>query len=85
MNPRCAPLVLRQHRPPMAHTTAAIAAYRSERNTKTEKNTLSARRSMHSHQRQSFESTPLPRFFCPSVGYGFQRSQSRLNRLKPVF
>ncbi|KTC63918.1 hypothetical protein AO262_25385 [Pseudomonas fluorescens ABAC62] len=64
-------------------------AYRYERNTKTEKDTLATRGSMHSHQRHGFDYTPLFRFLLSKVGQPwravFSEANARLDRPNPVF
>lgn len=64
-------------------------AYRHERHSKSEKNTLSTRGSMHSHQRHGFDYTPLFRFLLSKVGQPwdkvFSEANARLDRPEPVF
>lgn len=64
-------------------------AYRYERNTKTEKNTLATRGSMYSHQRHGFDYTALYRFLLSKVGQPwhavFSEANARLDRPNPVF
>ncbi len=67
----------------------SCGAYRYERHTKAEKNTLSTRGSMHSHQRHGFDYTPLFRFLLSKVGQPwhavFSEANARLDQPKPVF
>ena len=64
-------------------------AYRYERNTKSERNTLANRGSMHSHLRHGFDYTPLFRFLLSKVGHPwtkvFSEANARLDRPEPVF
>ncbi|AZF23252.1 hypothetical protein C4J91_4533 [Pseudomonas sp. R3-52-08] len=64
-------------------------AYRYERNTKSERNTLANRGSMHSHLRHGFDYTPLFRFLMSKVGHPwskvFSEANARLDRPEPVF
>ncbi|MBD8194830.1 hypothetical protein IFR35_25560 [Pseudomonas fluorescens] len=67
----------------------SCGAYRYERNTKTEKDTLATRGSMHNHQRHGFDYTPLFRFLLSKVGQPwdavFSEANARLDRPNPVF
>lgn len=64
-------------------------AYRYERHTKSAKNPLCTRGSMHSHQRHGFDYTPLFRFLLSKVGQPwdkvFSEANSRLDHPEPVF
>ncbi|XVO86532.1 hypothetical protein ACQ9Y2_22725 [Pseudomonas palleroniana] len=64
-------------------------AYRYERHTKSEKDKLSNRGSMHSHQRHGFDYTPLFRFLLSKVGHPwdqvFSEAKARLDRPEPIF
>ena len=64
-------------------------AYRHERHTKSEKDTLSNHGSMHSNQRHGFDYTPLFRFLLSKVGRPwdqvFSEANPRLDRSEPVF
>lgn len=63
--------------------------YRDERHTKSEKNAVSNRGSMHSRQRHGFDYTPLHRFLLSKIGHPwdkvFSEANARLDRPEPVF
>ncbi|WP_248731577.1 hypothetical protein [Pseudomonas sp. MWU13-2517] len=67
----------------------SYCAYRYERHTKSGKDKLSKRGSMHSHQRHGLDYTPLFRFLLSKVGQPwdqvFSEAKARLDRPEPIF
>ncbi|WP_421551898.1 hypothetical protein [Pseudomonas yamanorum] len=63
--------------------------YREQRHSKSEKNSMLSRGSMHSHHRHGLDYTPLFRFLLSKVGHHwdgvFSEANARLDRPEPVF